>query len=213
MIYYPIQSMVDSGIKEIMLVCGGNDAGDFLRVLGSGEQFGLKHLDYTYQPEPKGIADALSRAEYWADGEPVCVMLGDNFLEKPFAYAVNEFVLNPNGARIFLSRVENPECYGVVCVKNGIVTEIVEKPVDPKSNLVAIGLYMYDGSVWGYLKTLSPSKRNELEITDLNNRYLQMNKLEAYMVDGAWMDCGESLEGYTESCCAVYALKKGVLPT
>lgn len=210
MIYYPIKSMVDSGIRDILLVCGGNAAGEFLRIIGNGAQFGLKHVAYTYQHEPKGIADALSLCEEWASNEPVCVMLGDNILENNFKEYVNDFNSNPTGARIFLTEVPNPECYGVVQMdNNGSVIEIIEKPKEPKSNHIAIGLYMYDSTVWEYIRSLVPSARNELEITDLNNRYLKMGSLKANKINGWWADAGESIDGYMESCCMVYKRKLG----
>ncbi len=200
MIYYPIQTLVKSGIRDILLVCGGNAAGEFLRVLGNGEEFGLKHLHYTYQSEPKGIADALGLAEEWANEEPVCVILGDNIFEKPV-----DVWENPDGARIFLTEVERPEQYGVVQVdENDNVIEIVEKPKNPKSNLIATGLYMYDSTVWDYIRTLTPSKRNELEITDLNNKFLEAGKLKACRINGWWADAGDSINGYMESCIKVY---------
>lgn len=201
MIYYPIQTMVNSGITDILLVCGGNAAGEFLRILGNGEAFGLKHLHYTYQSEPRGIADALGLAEEWADEKPVTVILADNLFENPIPEIVQEFEKNPEGARIFLTNVEHPECYGVVETdQDGNVIRITEKPKEPKSDLIATGMYMYDGGVWDYVRTLEPSKRNELEITDLNNRYLAAGKLKAYKLHGQWADCGESLEGYFQSC-------------
>src|SRR5581483_6875435 len=136
MIYYPIQNLVDSGINDILLVCGGNAAGEFLRILGNGEEFGLKHLHYTYQKEPRGIADALGLAEEWAAGQPVTVILADNVLEKPFPKIVKEFEAHPEGARIFLTEVAHPECYGVVELNDkGKVLSIEEKPKQPKSNL------------------------------------------------------------------------------
>lgn len=201
MVYWPIETLVKSGIKDILLVCGGNAVGEFLRILGNGEQFGLKHLHYTYQKEPKGIADALSLAEEWADGEPITVILGDNIFENPIPDEVEAFSANPEGAKIFVIPVEHPEHYGVVEVdtENRVLT-ITEKPKEPKSNLIATGLYIYDSSVWDFLKSLTPSKRNELEITDLNNRYLQMNKLSAVSVKGWWADAGESIAQYNETC-------------
>lgn len=201
MIYYPIQTMVNSGITDILLVCGGNSAGEFLRILGNGEEFGLKHLHYTYQSQPRGIADALGLAEEWADNEPIAVILADNILENSFAEIVQNFEEKPNGARIFLTEVEHPEWYGVVELddKNNVLS-ITEKPKNPKSNLIAVGIYMYDSRVWDYIRKLSPSARNELEITDLNNIYLNNNLLGTYKINGQWADCGESLEGYFESC-------------
>lgn len=209
MIYWPIQTFVNSGIKDILLVCGGNAAGEFLRILGNGEEFGLKHLHYTYQKEAKGIADALSLAEDWADNESVAVILADNLFEKAIPDVVKDFEANPDGARIFLTPVAHPECYGVVEITaDGRVVGIEEKPKQPKSNLIATGLYMYDGGVWDYIRTLKPSKRNELEITDLNNRYLNIGKLKAHTVDGWWADCGESLDGYAQVCYEAAQLGK-----
>lgn len=201
MIYYPIQTLVNSGITDILLVCGGNSSGEFLRILGNGEEFGLKHLHYTYQSKPKGIADALGLAEEWANNEPITVVLADNILQKPIIKEVEDFKKDPTGARIFLTKVDHPEWYGVVELdeKNKILS-IVEKPKNPKSNLIAAGIYMYDSNVWDYIKKLSPSARNELEITDLNNIYFKYNLLKAYKIEGEWADCGESLDGYFESC-------------
>ena len=196
MIYYPIQSMVNSGIKDILLVCGGQNSGDFLRILGNGSEFGLKHIAYTYQKEAGGIAQALSLAEHRADGDNICVMLGDNILEKSFSDAVEEFNNRPDGARIFIVQNNHPEWYGVVTLDGDNVKEIVEKPKKPKSNWIAIGLYMYDSSVWKKLNSLKPSKRNELEITDLNNIYLKANKLKAKQITGYWGDAGESIDTY-----------------
>lgn len=214
MIYWPIQTFVDSGIKDILLVCGGNAAGEFLRILGNGEAFGLKHLHYTYQKEAKGIADALSLAEDWADNQPVAVILADNLFENPVTQVAQDFCANPEGARIFLTPVEHPEHYGVVETDaEGKVLSIVEKPKEPKSNLIATGLYMYDSGVWDFIRTLKPSKRNELEITDLNNRYLAMGKLKAHLVNGWWADGGESLDGYAQACWQASQLgKKNAVP-
>lgn len=204
MIYYPIQSMVDSGITDILLVCGGQNPGDFLRILGNGSEFGLKHIAYTYQKEAGGIAQALALAEWWADGDHICVMLGDNILQHPFHDAVEEFNNNPVGARIFITGSSNPEWYGVVTLdSDNNVKDIVEKPKKPKSNWIAIGLYMYDSSVWKKLEGLKPSKRNELEITDLNNIYLKSGKLKANEITGYWGDAGESIDTYLKTCVNV----------
>jgi glucose-1-phosphate thymidylyltransferase len=208
MIHYPIQSMVDSGIEDILLVCGGNSAGEFLSILGNGEEFGLKHLHYTYQKEASGIADALGLAEEWANGEPITVVLADNILEKPFKKHVEEFENNPNGARIFLYEVDSPQSYGVAEVdENGVVKSIEEKPKEPKSNLAVVGVYMYDSTVWEFIKRLQPSTRGELEITDVNNYYLQSGKLHAHKLEGEWYDCGENLDGYLQSQNAAYRWK------
>ena len=201
MIYYPIELMVKSGIRDILLVCGGNAAGEFLRILGNGEEFGLKHLHYTYQSEPRGIADALGLAEEWSDGEPVTVLLADNIFEKNISTAVEEFSKFPVGARIFTTEVDHPEWYGVIeSDDDGNVLSIEEKPEEPKSNVIATGLYMYDSTVWKFIKELEPSARGELEITDVNNHYLSQNRLKSYKIDGWWGDCGESFEGYMNAC-------------
>jgi len=203
MVYWPIKTLVDSGIKDILLVCGGNASGEFLRILGNGEDFGLKHLHYTYQSEPRGIADALSLAEEWANNEPITVILADNIFQNDISNVVKEFYLDPTGARIFVYSVPNPQAYGVVEINNGLVTSIEEKPKSPKSNLIATGLYMYDKQVWNLLRMLKPSQRNELEITDLNNLYLKEKKLKAHKVEGWWADAGESIEGYNDCCCKI----------
>jgi len=203
MVYWPIKTLVDSGIKDILLVCGGNASGEFLRILGNGEDFGLKHLHYTYQSEPRGIADALSLAEEWANNEPITVILADNIFQNDVSETAREFFSSPNGARIFVYPVSNPQSYGVVEIKNGLVTSIEEKPRFPKSNLIATGLYMYDKQVWDLIRSLKPSQRNELEITDLNNLYLKERSLKAHKVEGWWADAGESIEGYNDCCCRI----------
>jgi len=209
MIHYPIKTLVQSGIREIMLVCGGNAAGDFLRIVGNGEEFGLKHVSYTYQKTAGGIAHALKLAEEWSCHEPVCVMLGDNVLENPFPELINDFETNPNGSYIFTTEVAHPQWYGVVEMdKNSKITKIVEKPKNPKSNLIAIGVYLYDSSVWDYIHNLKPSGRGELEITDLNKKYLKAGKLKAKRILGAWMDCGESIDTYLDACIMMRKIKK-----
>lgn len=200
MIYYPIETMVKSGITDILLVCGGNAVGDFLRVLGNGEEFGLKHLHYTYQREPKGIADALGLAEEWAAGQPITVILGDNIFQESFGKQVTEFEANPHGAVIFGTRVDEPQHYGVIVTDNqGKIVKIVEKPKEPESNLIATGLYIYDSTVWDFIRQLTPSARGELEITDVNNHYLNKDQLRVVELAGYWADCGESFDGYLEA--------------
>lgn len=196
MIYYPLQTLVDSGITDIMIVTGGNNAGDFLRLLGSGKEFGLKHLNYAYQEGEGGIAEALGLAEHFVGNDPVLLMLGDNFLEKPITDAVNRFRENPVGATIFVTEVEHPEWYGVVEMEGDRVVRIVEKPKEPKSNLVAIGVYMYDNQVFHMIRKLKPSARGELEITDVNNMYLEKGQLRCEKIEGWWADAGESIEMY-----------------
>lgn len=200
MVYYPIQHLVDAGIKDVLMVCGGNAAGEFLRILGNGEQFGLKHLHYTYQSEPKGIADALGLAREFASDDPICVILADNVFQDNFKPAVDRFRADPNGAVIFGAKVAHPERYGVIeADKHGIPTRIVEKPKNPSSNVIATGLYMYDTTVWGFIDSLQPSARGELEITDVNNHYLGKGALRVEMLDGEWVDCGENLYDYAET--------------
>ena len=199
-IYHCIEKFTSSGVNDILVVCGGNNAGQFLELLGNGEQFGLKNLNYVYQPEPLGIAHALSLAENWAEQMPIAVMLSDNMFEDDFADEFKIFEANPHVAKIFLTEVENPEHYGVVELHGNQVKSIEEKPDNPKSNYIATGLYLYGSSVWAKIKGLSPSDRNELEITDLNNMYLKDNILQAVKLKGYWFDIGENIEGYRRAC-------------
>jgi len=194
MIYYPLQTLVNAGIEDIMVVTGGNNAGDFLRLLGNGKDFGLKWLRYAYQEGEGGIADALSLAEHFADGEPILVMLGDNVIEKSIIKEVAEFSRQESGAKILLKEVENPQDYGVAVVKEDQVVSIVEKPKDPPSNLAVIGIYMYDGRVFEYIKNIEPSARGELEITDVNNLYIANETMTYGVLDGWWADAGSSIE-------------------
>ena len=208
MIYYPIQNLVDSGIRDILLVCGGNAAGEFLRILGNGEDFGLRHLHYTYQKEPRGIADALGLAQEFINNEPLCVILADNIFQKPFPDQVRDFENNPVGAKIFLTQVPHPEYYGVVELDGDVVVSIEEKPKQPKSNWAVSGLYMYDNNVWDFIHSLQPSARNELEITDVNNHYLKAGTLQAHKLAGEWLDCGENLDGYMLAQAAAFRWSK-----
>jgi len=190
MIYYPIQTLVDAGIKEIMLVTGGNNAGDFLRLLGSGKEFGLKHIEYAYQKGQGGIADALQLAEDFADGDKVVVVLGDNIIEKPITKSIEKFKTQEKGARILIKKVSDPQRFGVVEFKNGKILEITEKPKRPKTDYVVTGVYMYDSEVFKIIKGLKPSKRGELEITDVNNRYIARRTMSYDMLSGFWTDSG-----------------------
>lgn len=207
MIFWPIQTLVSAGINDILLVCGGNAAGEFLRILGNGEDFGLKHLHYVYQSEPKGIAHALGLAEDWAKGEGVAVILADNFYEEDLSNDIAEFESrsfnkygHPQvaGAKIFLKEVVHPEHYGCATVENNKVIKIIEKPKIPESNLAVSGLYLYDYQVWDVIKTLKPSGRGELEITDVNNYYVNKEQMQSVMLKGVWGDFGESLQGYID---------------
>ncbi len=190
MIYYPIETLINAGITDIMVVTGGNHAGDFLRLMGNGKDFGLKHLNYTYQEGEGGIADALSLAEYFADGEPVCVVLGDNIIERNIIKAVRDFEKQGKGAKIMLKEVPDPERFGVAEISDGRLVNIVEKPKSPRSNLAVIGIYLYDATVFDIVKTLKPSERGELEITDVNNAYVRNGTMTWEMLDGWWTDAG-----------------------
>ena len=190
MIYYPIQTLVAAGIKDIMIVTGGNNAGDFLRLLGNGQEFGLKHINYTYQRGEKGIADALSLTEHFAGGQKIVVILGDNIIEKPIKNYVQRFSRQAQGARILIKQVTNPERFGVVYLRNNKIITISEKPKKPKSNYIVTGIYMYDKQVFDIIRTLKPSWRRELEITDVNNTYLKKGQLCYDVLEGYWTDCG-----------------------
>jgi glucose-1-phosphate thymidylyltransferase len=190
MIYYPIQTLVDAGIQDILIVTGGMHAGEFLRLLGNGAQFGLKHINYTYQEGEGGIADALKLARHFVDKERIVVILGDNIIEKSIKKAVDEFRDQPKGARILLKEVEDPERFGVAELKGKKIVSIVEKPRKPRSNYAVTGIYMYDNQVFDIIKTLRPSGRGELEITDVNNAYLKKGELTYSMLNGWWTDSG-----------------------
>ena len=190
MIYYPIQTLVNAGIREIMLVTGGNNAGDFLKLLGNGKEFGLHHLDYTYQEGEGGIADALRLAEYFADGEPVCVVLGDNIIEGNIVRATQAFLEQKVGAKILLKEVKDPQRFGVPVLNGDRVVKIEEKPKQPRSPYAVTGLYFYDARVFDIIKTLKPSGRGELEITDVNNAYIEARQLTWEVLEGWWTDAG-----------------------
>ncbi len=199
MIYYPIQTLVDAGIKEIMIVTGGNNAGDFLKLLGNGSEFGLRHLDFTYQAEEGGIAQAIGLCEYFAEGKKVVVILGDNIIEKNIKQSVSRFRRQKEGAMIFLKRVKKPEEYGVAEIMGRRVVNIVEKPKRPRSNLAVLGIYMYDNRVFDIIRTLKPSRRGELEITDVNNAYIRDGSMRYEMLTGGWADAGESINAYNDT--------------
>lgn len=190
MIYYPIQALVNAGITDIMIVTGGNYAGDFLRLLGNGKEFGLTHIHYAYQEGEGGIADALSLAAWFAEGEKICVVLGDNIIEHNIVKAVKDFEKQGKGAKILLKEVPDPERFGVAEIDNGQLLSIVEKPETPGSNLAVIGIYMYDGRVFDFIKTIKPSNRGELEITDVNSAYLKDGTMTWEMLNGWWTDAG-----------------------
>jgi len=190
MIYYPIKALINAGIEDIMIVTGGNSAGDFLRLLGNGKDFGLKHLNYTYQEGEGGIAEALALAEHFADKGPICVMLGDNIIEKNIRSAADEYRLQGGGAKILLKRVSDAQRFGVPELDGDRVISIEEKPVDPKSDYAVVGVYFYDRTVFDVIRTLVPSERGELEITDVNNHYIRRGEMTWNELDGWWTDAG-----------------------
>ncbi|MBI4596873.1 MAG: NTP transferase domain-containing protein [Candidatus Omnitrophica bacterium] len=190
MIYYPLQTLVDAGISQILIVTGGNNAGDFLRLLGNGRDFGLKHIDYTYQRGEGGIAEALSLAEHFAGGAPIVVILGDNIVEKSIRPSVERFARQGQGAKILLKEVEDPWRFGVAELQGDRIIGIEEKPQKPKSNSIVTGIYMYDPRVFDIIQTLKPSGRGELEITDVNNDYIRAGQMTYDLLDGWWTDAG-----------------------
>jgi glucose-1-phosphate thymidylyltransferase len=190
MVYYPIQTLVNAGIEEILLVTGGKNAGDFLRLLGNGRDFGLKHLNYTYQEGEGGIAEALGLAEFFAAGDPICVILGDNIIEGNICKAVEAFKRQKTGAKILLKEVPDAQRFGVAEVRGDRVIGIAEKPKSPKSNYAVVGIYFYDASVFDKIHRLKPSGRGELEITDVNNFYIEEDSLSWDILAGWWTDAG-----------------------
>ena len=190
MIYYPIQTLVDAGIKDILIVTGGNHAGDFLQLLGNGKEFGLKHINYTYQKGQGGIAEALGLAEHFSDNDKIAVVLGDNIIEKSIKKHVDDFRKQEKGAKILIKEVDDPERFGVPELKGDKIIGIEEKPKNPKSKYAVTGIYMYDARVFEIVKTLKPSDRGELEITDVNNDYISRGEMTFAKLDGWWSDCG-----------------------
>jgi glucose-1-phosphate thymidylyltransferase len=190
MIYYPIQTLVDAGIREILVVTGGRNSGDFLRLLSNGKEFGLKHLDYTYQEGEGGIADALALAEHFADGKKICVILGDNIIEGTIRGAAEDFEQQERGAKILLKEVPDAERFGVAEIRDGRIVGIEEKPKRPKSNYAVTGFYMYDETVFEKVRHLVPSRRGELEITDVNNAYIREGSMTYAHLEGWWTDAG-----------------------
>jgi glucose-1-phosphate thymidylyltransferase len=190
MIFYPIQALINAGIRDILLVTGGAYAGDFLKLLGNGKAFGLTHLNYTYQEGEGGIADALALAEHFADRGRVCVILGDNLIERNIVRAVARFERQAVGAKIILKRVPDPERFGVPVFRSRQITRIEEKPKRPKSQYAVTGIYLYDAQVFDIIRRLKPSARGELEITDVNNAYLARAQLTYEVLRGWWSDAG-----------------------
>lgn len=190
MIYYPIQTLVSAGITDIMIVTGGNSAGDFLKLLGNGKTFGLKHLNYTYQEGEGGIAEALSLVEHFAGADPICVILGDNIIQGNISAAVDDYRKQEGGAKILLKKVEDPQRFGVPELDGKRVLRIEEKPAQPKSEFAVIGIYLYDFRVFDIIRTLKPSGRGELEITDVNNAYIERGQMTWDELEGWWSDAG-----------------------
>ena len=204
MIYYPIQTLVNAGVEDILVVTGGNNAGDFLRLLGNGAEFGLKRLQYAYQEKEGGIAQALSLAEHFAEGEKLVVMLGDNIIEGNIVETVEEFSRQEKGAKILLKEVDSPQEYGVAEIRDGKIVAIVEKPAKPVSNYAVIGIYLYDAAVFDIVRTLEPSGRGELEITDVNNAYIAAGTMTYGILDGWWADAGASIDRLLKVNALVY---------
>ncbi len=202
MIYYPIECLTNAGIRDILMVTGGEHAGDFLKLLGNGKGLGIRDLHYTYQEGEGGIADALLLAEDFAEGEKICVVLGDNLIEKNIRQAVGEFFTQPAGGKIMLREVDDPERFGVPCIEDGRITGIIEKPADPPSNYAVTGIYMYDNDVFDIARKLEPSTRGELEITDVNNEYIKRGDLTYGILEGWWTDAG-TFESLHRANCLV----------
>lgn len=190
MVYYPIQTLVNAGISEILVVTGGKNAGEFLRLLGNGRDFGLKHINYSYQEGEGGIAEALGLAEFFAAGQPICVVLGDNIIENNICQAVENFRKQKEGAKILLKEVPDAQRFGVAEIRGPQVIGIEEKPRHPKSNYAVIGIYLYDQTVFEKIHRLKPSGRGELEITDVNNFYIREGQLTYEVLQGWWTDAG-----------------------
>ena len=199
MIYYPIQTLVDAGIRDILIVTGGRNAGDFLRLLANGKEFGLRYLNYAYQEGEGGIAEALALAEPFAEHDSVCVILGDNIIEGSIRKAVENFTEQGKGAKVLLKEVTDAERFGVAEIRGSNIVGIEEKPKHPKSNYAVTGIYLYDSSVFRKCRSLEPSARGELEITDVNNAYIREGTMTYEFLDGWWTDAGtfESLRRAT----------------
>jgi glucose-1-phosphate thymidylyltransferase len=210
MIYYPIQLLVQAGIDRILIVTGGNHAGEFLPLLGNGSTFGLKHLDYTFQERPAGIADALSLAEHFVGRDSVCVLLADNIFEYSIRPTVEHFTAQQGGARVLIAEVDHPESYGVPVFEKDRIARIEEKPPSPQSRFAVTGCYLYDNEVFALVAGISPSARGEMEITDVNNEYVRRGSLHFDVVPGYWADCGESFDSYlrTNNLVAQYGAGK-----
>jgi len=190
MIFYPLQTLINAGINDILIVTGGTHAGDFLKLLGNGKEFGLRHINYTYQEGEGGIAAALSLAEFFADQDKICVVLGDNIIEKNIRRAVESFSRQPEGAKIILKEVPDPQRFGVPVIEENRIVRILEKPPSPPSPYAVTGIYLFDSTVFDIIRPLQPSERGELEITDVHNAYIAKGQMTWEMLDGWWTDAG-----------------------
>ncbi len=202
MIFYPLEALVKAGIEDIMIVTGGQAAGEFLRLLGNGNEFGLKHVNYAYQQGAGGIAEALGLCRFFAGDDPVCVILGDNIFQDSLFEHVSGFKSQPQGAKVLLKEVQRPERFGVAQMDGPRISRIWEKPEKPPSNLAVTGIYMYDKQVWDIIDTLRPSMRGELEISDVNNAYIERGQLSYSVLDGWWTDAG-TIESLHRATCLV----------
>ena len=200
MIHYPIECLVNAGLREILIVTGGEHAGDFLKLLRNGKHLGVKELHYTYQEGEGGIADALLLAEDFADGDKICVVLGDNIVERDIRRACGDFFTQPSGARLLLKHVPDPERFGVPRLDGDKIVEIIEKPSDPASDYAVTGIYFYDNDVFEMCRGLEPSARGELEITDVNNEYIRRGDLTWSKLEGWWTDAGTFESLHRASC-------------
>jgi glucose-1-phosphate thymidylyltransferase len=211
MVFYPLQALVNAGIREILVVTGGQGAGDFLRLLSNGKDFGLKHLNYAYQEGEGGIADALRLAEHFVDGDLMCVVLGDNIIENNICAPVESFRRHGEGAHIILKEVSDPERFGCPEIEDGRILRIHEKPQQPRSKYAVTGIYMFDSTIFDKIRRLRPSARGELEVTDVNNMYLDEGRLSFSILDGWWTDAGtfESLRRATNLVARTGANKMG----
>lgn len=190
MIYYPIETLIKAGIRDILIVTGGNNSGDFLKLLGNGKEFGLRHLNYTYQEGEGGIAEALSLAEFFCDNEKLCVILGDNIIEKNIIKAVRDFEKQDRGAKILLKEMPDRQRFGVPVFEGNRMVRVEEKPEFPRSPYAITGIYFYDSTVFDIIRPLKPSARGELEITDVINTYIERGQMTWDILDGWWTDAG-----------------------
>lgn len=210
MIFYPLQTLADAGIRDVMVITGGNSAGSFMQLLGDGSAFGFRCLNYAYQTKEGGIAQAIGLARAFVGEEKFVVILGDNILENSIAEYVESFKNQASGARILYKKVEDSRDYGVAEIHDGRVVSIVEKPSEPVSDFAVIGVYMYDNKAFDIIDELQPSMRGELEVTDLNNAYIQRGEMQADRISGWWSDCGASIENLLEANNRAAEIRKGI---